>query len=83
MAETSTDLQLDAHEAVGTQPDLRVMLDAQRQTCPVVRAPDGTVTLLSHADVRAAPVRSPLTGHCPTAWTARSTAPTGGSSTPT
>jgi cytochrome P450 len=54
MAETSTDLQLDAHEAVGTQPDLRVMLDAQRQTCPVVRAPDGTVTLLSHADVRAA-----------------------------
>ncbi|MEZ5087476.1 MAG: hypothetical protein R2722_14935 [Tessaracoccus sp.] len=30
------------------------MLDAQRETCPVVRDSDGTVTLLSHEDVRAA-----------------------------
>ncbi|MCW5951207.1 MAG: cytochrome P450 [Propionibacteriaceae bacterium] len=51
-----TDLHehVDPHSEAGTQPDLRVMLDAQRQTCPVARAPDGTVTLLSHADVRAA-----------------------------
>lgn len=54
MAETSADTQLDAHEAAGTQPDLRVILDAQRQTCPVVRTPDGGVMLLAHADVRAA-----------------------------
>lgn len=51
-----TDLHehVDGHSEAGTQPDLRVMLDAQRQTCPVVRAPDGSVTLLAHADVRAA-----------------------------
>lgn len=48
------DLLDDEHLEAGTQPDLRVMLDAQRQTCPVARAPDGAVTLLAHADVRAA-----------------------------
>ena len=46
--------EVDPHSEVGTRPDLRVMLDAQRQTCPVVRSADGTVTLLAHADVRAA-----------------------------
>ncbi|MGC3955100.1 MAG: cytochrome P450 [Propionicimonas sp.] len=50
-----TDLfQADPHAEAGTRPDLRVLLDAQRQSCPVVRAADGTVTLLAHADVRAA-----------------------------
>ncbi|MCA0253045.1 MAG: cytochrome P450 [Actinobacteria bacterium] len=48
------DLLDDEHLEAGTQPDLRVMLDAQRQTCPVARTPDGAVTLLAHADVRAA-----------------------------
>lgn len=54
MADSLTDEHVDPHSEAGTQPDLRVMLDAQRQTCPVVRTPDGVVTLLAHADVRAA-----------------------------
>lgn len=41
-----------AHAQAGTQPDLRMRLDAQRVTCPVVRNADGSVTLLAHADVR-------------------------------
>ncbi|HMR47829.1 MAG TPA: cytochrome P450 [Arachnia sp.] len=45
---------VDPHAEAGTRPDLRVMLDAQRATCPVVREPDGSVSLLSHSDVRAA-----------------------------
>ena len=48
------DVNIDPHSEVGTQPDLRVLLDAQRDGCPVVRTPDGVVTLLAHADVRAA-----------------------------
>lgn len=45
---------VDPHSEAGTSPDLRVMLDSQRELCPVHRADDGTVTLLAHADVRAA-----------------------------
>ena len=45
---------VDPHSEAGTSPDLRVMLDSQRESCPVHRADDGTVTLLAHADVRAA-----------------------------
>ncbi|MEA5118858.1 MAG: cytochrome P450 [Propionicimonas sp.] len=47
-------VEADPHSEAGTRPDLRVMLDAQRQTCPVFHEPDGTVTLLAHGDVRAA-----------------------------
>ncbi len=54
MADPLNDELVDGHSEVGTRPDLRVMLDAQRQTCPVVREADGSVTLLAHADVRAA-----------------------------
>lgn len=57
MAFSSTDPAsnaTDAHSAAGTRPDLRVQLDAQRATCPVVHGEDGSVTLLAHADVRAA-----------------------------
>lgn len=45
---------VDPHSEAGTSPDLRVMLDSQRESCPVHRAADGTITLLAHADVRAA-----------------------------
>lgn len=48
------DEQADAHLEAGTHPDLRVRLDAQRERCPVVRGEDGVITLLAHADVRAA-----------------------------
>lgn len=51
---TDLSFEVDGHSEAGTQPDLRVMLDAQRQTCPVVRGADGAVTLLAHADVRSA-----------------------------
>ena len=54
MNELANDVLVDSHSEVGTRPDLRVMLDAQRQTCPVVREGDGSVTLLAHFDVRAA-----------------------------
>lgn len=54
MADSSSFTDVDPHSEVGTRPDLRVLLDAQRETCPVVRDSDGTVTLLSHEDVRAA-----------------------------
>ncbi len=54
MDDQASDVLVDSHSEVGTRPDLRVMLDAQRQTCPVVREADGLVTLLAHADVRAA-----------------------------
>lgn len=47
-------MSVDPHAEAGSQPDLRVQLDAQREMCPVVRAADGTVTLLAHSDVRAA-----------------------------
>lgn len=47
-------MYIDTPSETGTQPDLRIMLDAQREACPVFRAADGTVTLLAHADVRAA-----------------------------
>ncbi len=51
---SANDVNIDPHSEAGTQPDLRVLLDAQRDACPVIRTPDGTVTLLAHADVRAA-----------------------------
>lgn len=54
MNDLANDVLVDSHSEVGTRPDLRVMLDAQRQTCPVVREADGSVTLLAHVDVRAA-----------------------------
>ena len=54
MNDFANDVLVDSHSEVGTRPDLRVMLDAQRQTCPVVREADGSVTLLAHVDVRAA-----------------------------
>ena len=44
----------DEHASSGTAADLRVMLDAQREQCPVVHHEDGSVTLLGHAQVRAA-----------------------------
>lgn len=59
MTETRPD-DIDPHAEAGTQPDLRVMLDAQRETCPVVRGVDGSVTLLGHADVRAAALDAEL-----------------------
>ncbi len=39
------------HSQAGVAGDLRVQLDAQRERCPVMHSPDGSVTLLSHADV--------------------------------
>lgn len=54
MVDSTHDEDIDPHSEAGTRPDLRVLLDAQRQACPVSRAPDGSVTLLAHADVRAA-----------------------------
>jgi len=42
------------HSQAGFAPDLRVQLDAQRERCPVMHAPDGSITLLSHEDVCAA-----------------------------
>ena len=48
------DDDVDPHAETGTQPDLRVMLDAKRESCPVVRGADGSITLLGHADVRSA-----------------------------
>ncbi|SHJ43085.1 Cytochrome P450 [Tessaracoccus bendigoensis DSM 12906] len=59
MTETRPD-DIDPHAEAGTQPDLRVMLDAQRETCPVVRGADGSVALLGHADVRAAALDAEL-----------------------
>lgn len=44
----------EEHATSGTAPDLRVTLDAQRERCPVAHGEDGTVTLLGHAEVRAA-----------------------------
>lgn len=54
MDDHANDALVDSHSEAGTRPDLRQILDAQRQTCPVVRDPDGSITLLAHADVRAA-----------------------------
>lgn len=44
----------EEHATTGASTDLRVMLDAQRERCPVAHHDDGTVTLLGHAEVRAA-----------------------------
>ena len=44
----------EEHATTGATADLRVMLDAQRERCPVAHHDDGTVTLLGHAEVRAA-----------------------------
>ncbi|MGE5307416.1 MAG: hypothetical protein ACM3KG_00185, partial [Hyphomicrobiales bacterium] len=54
MTVSANDVPVDPHSEAGTQPDLRWMLDRQRSECPVTRAPDGSVTLLTHADVKAA-----------------------------
>lgn len=54
MNDAADGVPIDAHSEAGTRPDLRVLLDAQRESCPVVREEDGSMTLLAHADVRAA-----------------------------
>lgn len=54
MTTAAHEAHLDPHSEAGAHDDLRVQLDAQRPTCPVVRAADGSVTLLAHADVKAA-----------------------------
>ncbi len=54
MTASANDVPLDPHSEAGAQPDLRWILDRQRSTCPVTRTPDGVVTLLAHADVKAA-----------------------------
>ncbi|MFT3875921.1 MAG: cytochrome P450 [Propioniciclava sp.] len=54
MTTTAGRAHTDPHAEAGAHDDLRVQLDAQRAACPVVRAADGTVTLLAHADVKAA-----------------------------
>ena len=54
MTVSANDVPVDPHSEAGTQPDLRWILDRQRSTCPVTRTPDGSVTLLAHADVKAA-----------------------------
>lgn len=51
---SSEELIRDPHLSTGTDHDLRLQLDAQRAKCPVMRSPDGTITLLAHADVRTA-----------------------------
>lgn len=52
----SEELIRDPHLSIGADHDLRLQLDAQRAQCPVMRGPDGTITLLAHADVRSAAV---------------------------
>ena len=43
-----------SRHADGQSADYRQTLEEQRRTCPVVHGEDGSYTLLSHSDVRAA-----------------------------